>query len=311
VIPSLKSDEDIIRLKKIVYQYTNPGIQMTDITEVEYEKVRPTALSNFVKLSNPMSHILQHLLNLSVISSMFEDLKLSDLAAHQPQKDAAALLSGAAELAQLVDPDVPFDDSMTIMSIIQQFVFPGFDEDNAWILAAKTLISICDGMTNVGTTPGQVKAYETNILTLIRTKQSNSLSGERVESGVDFFGGSGATYNSRRRRAARTFLMVALKKVMLRICPNGLFDSSGGYTRSVLRLSPSNMYNKSTFVNHDLVEEEHLGEDSDEVDKIKTDVLNKQKPNDGEKILIFDCSNDEQLGSMKFLLTAWSNIPPK
>jgi hypothetical protein len=91
----------------------------------------------------------------------------------------------------------------------------------------------------------------------------------------------------------------------LRRLPNGLFDGSGGYTRCLLRLSPSNVVVQFTFVRDDFFEN-----DSSEVsEKLRTTVLKKQKQNVGERTLLIE--NDEQIISLKRLLKCLLDGTPR
>ena len=85
----------------------------------------------------------------------------------------------------------------------------------------------------------------------------------------------------------------------MRRLPNDFFDKCGGFTRCLLRLSSSDIVSHFSFVKDGFFKYNH-GIDNSEVEKIKSNVLKKQNPNDGERTLLIE--NDEQINSLKRLL---------
>ena len=289
------SDEAMKRLKLAFEQYNKT---------VDPSK-RDKRLKKFFQLGRPARNIVQHLLNLLLVGELIDGIKLMEVVAHLPSEVADELIRRATELASLVDSNIPFDiDNITVGSYTNTYVHPGLKEDHTWELATSVVVGIFDCFTgSVGMTKDQKRTFKQNVDPHFQRSQNCKISGGRDESGVDFFGGSSEKHMKRRKKAVRTYLMVLLKKAMLRMFPRGLFDKCGGYTQSILRLSPSDMVDKFSFV-----KDSFFGDDNDVsedvLNKMKS-FLNKQKQSDGEITLLIE--NVDQINSLKRLLACWRN----
>ena len=285
---------ELERVQKAICLYNKDDIEK--ISQYPSKKVE-----KFVKLGHPTRNMLMHLFNLIMTHLIIAELKLSDVVAHLPKDVAEALIKSARELARLVNPDSPFISSMiemTIMAYLNTFAFPGLDTD-AWELASQVVLRIFDSLTNVGSSPTQVESHRTLVLPCVHRVQSITVSGVMNDScGVDYCGDSSRSHRDRRRRAFRLYALNILKRSITRRLPNDFFDDFGGFTRCLLRLSPTNVVLHFLFINDKFFMMD--GIDNSEVEKIKSNVLKKQNPNDGERTLLIE--NDEQINSLKRLL---------
>ena len=289
------SDEAMKRLKLAFEQYNKT---------VDPSK-RDKRLKKFFQLGRPARNMVQHLLNLFLVGELIDGIKLMEVVAHLPSEVADELIRRATELASLVDPDTPFDiNNITVGSYTNTYVHPGLKEDHTWELATSVVIGIFDCFTgSVGMTKDQKRTFKQKVDPHFQRSQNCKISGGRDENGVDFFGGSSEKHIKRRKRAIRSYLVVLLKKAMLRMFPRGLFDKCGGYTQSILRLSPTDIVDKFSFV-----KDSFFGDDNDVsedvLNKMKS-FLNKQKQSDGEITLLIE--SGDQIKSLKHLLACWRN----
>jgi len=223
---------------------------------------------------------------------------LADAVAHLPEDVAEKLINDAAELARLVNPKQrsTFSSTMTILSYLNTFALRGLETD--WEqLASQVVLRIFDSLTNVGSSSKAVETHDRLVKPHFKRSQHYTVSGGINESGgVDYCSDNSRLHGDKRRRIIRVLVLHFLKKSIMRRVPNGMFNECGGFTRCLLRLSPCNIVSQFAFV-RDTFFENDCGIDSDQVEKLKTTVLKKQKQNVGERTLLIE--NDEQITSMK------------
>ena len=203
-------------------------------------------------------------------------------------KDLRAELKTVAEILYAYrEDDAPSDDSidkMTIKTILKQIILPAImleekkksdgseggeekgsegEEKPIWKIATKIMISIFSGLVGhdkrVKTDGASVEElFEEHTLSVMKEAQEKTVRGAVVvredrEDTADYCCGDTVKHKDRRRRIVSIYLMLLLRKSMERALAScDVFDEVneyfGSYSGTILRLNPTEVYYKTTFI---------------------------------------------------------------
>lgn len=188
-----------------------------------------------------------------------------------------------------------------MLAYLKMFAFPGLESDDTdtWQLAATV---VCEMFASLSLLEGVER--RPRLLKCYKTAESSTFDGGRDEelSKPYCSGDAGACYTRRRQKIFRTFLIMILKKAIQRRLPDNFF-SRRCFTRSVLRVAPTDIVNGFNDVKVSFFEIDH-NEDSNIVKKIKKNVVDKklQSSDDdtGKRTIIIE--SQEQIDSLKILI---------
>ena len=275
-----RSDNDSAWLAKYEDEKADHSSKLEEST-ILHKKIGYTILKKYLTIGIQTKNMLLHCLHILLMDRVITKLELCHAICHwsiSESKDLCSELKRVADVVYAHRKDPPPDgiDKMTIKTILKQIILPAImlekksdgnegEEKPIWKIATKIMISIFSGLVGhdarVKTEGGASvkKLFEDHTLSIMKVAEEKTVSGS-VGVGEDIASyccGDEQKHKDRRRRITSIYLMLLLRKSMERALTScderiPLFDVGneyfGSYSGTILRLSPTEVYANTTFI---------------------------------------------------------------
>ena len=248
------------------------------------KKVGPSYLKKRLILTDKTKNIMIHCLHILLVDRVITNLVITNSVCHLSGSDSNALREQLGKVSETLfadkDEEAPSSgdiDSMTIKMLLNRIILPaimkggecevkiGTDTKPLWQVATKAMITIFLGLVGHDSRGKREDGacakdlYKKNIISVMRKAQSENIVGDATSTvaGEEDYccsldGIDKEKHKGRRRRIIITYLMLLLRKPIERAQESSheLLDELnsyfGSYSGSLLRLSPTEMYTKTT-----------------------------------------------------------------
>lgn len=283
----------ILRVKAAIYRHDKSD----DIAQADFESmITDDKLGAFIRLGHPTKKLATHVLHLGIMYTILSALTVFTLHADLSKGKYSEYTEHARELAGRVNSGATLDKDTTMLNYLKIFAFPGLENDATWELAATVVCEMFASLTQLN---GERRP---RLLECYKTAETKTLAGGTDVHSIYCSGDVGDCYKRRRQRVFKTCLVMILKKPIQKRLPDGFF-SGRGFTRTLLRLSPSDILAGFTDIKVSFfgaVYDEDIRISKHIKNKVVEKKLKSTDDDTGERTIIIE--SQEQIESLKILL---------
>lgn len=213
-------------------------------TEIQDILVSDSAMKDFLQVGHFTTNLSTHILELSIVYKWLSNISMHQI--YWTHGKYNELLAEAIKLARLVDDEFEFDDttpeSTSVLDYVIKICNVAFGMDEHWEVAWKVFITIKNQLTNIQN-PDRKALLDRSLI----DAATNSYANEEDDASADrsnLQDSNAATDidNNTKRCMITLFFSILGERAIMRALPVDKFNKNGGFIRSLIRLSPTDVY---------------------------------------------------------------------
>ena len=302
---------EVMAVKEALYRAThgNYGSEVDEeVRSTINNAVSNSQLEKHVNIGHATNNLITNVLDSFFI--VFVMSKLSILQIYQHLPNASSLIESLKEFAQAVKPGVVCDVDMKGIEFLFIYAVPAMKNENHYETGWKVINSLLCSVNKIVSVNNNASAEEKEsdprkreLLSTFRRFEIQTSNGTVDLNAAVYYSGTKDKHSRRRMRAIRFLANQILRRPIEECVPPDTF-SEFGYTQFFLRVSPSAIGKKCTYIKpelyskcKDIITTQIIGE-------LKTTLENRD--NAGKQTIFLE--NEEQLNSLKQLVKIYEAL---
>ena len=212
-------------------------------TETQDILVSDSTMKDFLQVGHFTTNLSTHILELCIVYKWLSNISMHQIYWTHGKYDE--LLAEAIKLARLVDDEFEFNDttpeSTSVLDYIIKICTAAFDKDENWELAWKVFTTIKIQLTNIQN-PDRKALLDRSLVDAATNSYANEEDDASDRSNLQDSNTATDIDNNTKRCMITIFFSILGERAIMRALPKDKLDEKGGFIRSLIRLSPSDVY---------------------------------------------------------------------